>query len=71
MSSLVDLPPLPSHGFHELIKGEHFAYAKGLAVNPTHLPLVLDRMLADGWEFMNCFGETTSQHIGFIFRKIS
>jgi hypothetical protein len=27
-------------------------------------------MLADGWELMGIFGETNSEKIGFIFKKV-
>ena len=63
-------PKLADYRFGSLIKGEHFAYARGLTINPTHLPEALDAMYKDGWELMAIFGETDSEKVGFIFKKI-
>lgn len=70
MPDLASPPPLQDHRFGELIKGKYYAYARGLTINPTHLPTALDAMMDDGWELMSIFGETHSSKIGFIFRRV-
>lgn len=62
-------PEIPDHRFASFYKGEHYAYARGLEVNPTHLPVVLDRMAADGYHLLAVFGVTDSKNVGFIFRR--
>jgi len=62
---------MADYRFGELIKGENYAYARGLMVSPVHLPAALDAMLADGWELMGIFGETNSEKIGFIFKRVA
>lgn len=70
MVDLAELPKLQDHRFGELIKGEHYAYARGLTINPTHLPMALDAMMVDGWELMAIFGQTDASKIGFIFKRV-
>jgi hypothetical protein len=70
MTDLASPPPLQDHRFGELIKGHHFAYARGLTINPTHLPVALDAMMDDGWELMAIFGETKSEKVGFVFKRM-
>ena len=70
MTKLNEPPELQDHRFGELIKGEHYAYARGLTINPIHLPTALDAMQKDGWELMAIFGETASSKVGFIFKRI-
>jgi len=36
-----------------------------------HLPTALDAMEKDGWSLMAIFGETKSEKVGFVFRRIS
>lgn len=71
MTDLAQPPELQDHRFGDLIKGEYYAYARGLTINPSHLPRALDAMQADGWELMAIFGETDSSKIGFIFKNIT
>lgn len=59
----------PTHRFIDWFEGKHFAFARGLAVNPTHLPLALDAMLIEGWELVDCFGKPLANEMGFIFRR--
>lgn len=68
-SNLAEPPKLADYRFGSLIKGEHYAYARGLTINPSHLPDALDAMYKDGWELMGIFGETDSSKIGFIFKR--
>lgn len=67
--NLAQPPEIADYRFGELIKGENYAYARGLMVSPVHLPKALDAMYNDGWELMGIFGETHSEKIGFIFKK--
>ena len=62
-------PEVPGHRFATFVKGERYAYARGLEINPIHLPTALDAMAKDGWELLAIFGATDSQHVGFIFQK--
>ena len=71
MTDLAAPPPLQDHRFGELIKGKRYAYARGLTVNPTHLPRALDAMEDDGWELMAIFGQTDASKIGFVFRRMA
>lgn len=71
MTDLASPPPLQDHRFGEMIKGKHYAYARGLTINPTHLPVALDAMLDDGWELMAIFGKTASAEVGFVFKRIT
>lgn len=71
MTNLAEAPPLPDYRFGQLIKGEHFAYAKGLVVSPQHLPSALDAMLRDGWDLLSIFGKTDSAEVGFIFKRVN
>lgn len=67
--SLVEPDNIPDYRFGRLIKGKNYAYARGLTINPIHLPKALDAMHDDGWELMAIFGETNSEKVGFIFKK--
>lgn len=63
-------PEVGPHRFTMFNKGENYAYARGLEINPSHLPLALDAMLADGWELVSLFGQTDAKHVGFVFRWV-
>lgn len=66
---LAKLQEVPDYRFGTLMKGEQYAFARGLTVNPTHLPAALDAMAKDGWDLMAVFGETNSPNVGFVFRN--
>lgn len=68
-SDLAHAPEVPPHRFSVFHKGERYAYARGLEINPTHLPTALDAMAKDGWHLLAIFGQTDSQHVGFIFER--
>lgn len=68
-SDLAHAPEVPPHRFSVFHKGEQYAYARGLEINPTHLPVALDAMAKDGWHLLAIFGQTDSQHVGFIFER--
>jgi hypothetical protein len=62
------LERIQDYRFGSLVKGKHYAFARGLTINPTHLPAALDAMQADGFTLVSIFGQTDAQSIGFIFR---
>ena len=66
---LAHKPEVPQHRFSMFNKGEHYAYARGLEINPSHLPLALDAMHLDGWELVSLFGQTDAEHVGFVFKR--
>lgn len=64
-------PEVPPHRFSTFHKGVRYAYARGLEINPIHLPTALDAMAEDGWALLAIFGQTDSQHVGFIFERVT
>ena len=58
------------HRFTTFLKGDNYAYARGLEVSPTHLPRALDAMLADGRKLVSLFGQTDAKSVGFIFEWV-
>jgi len=66
---LAHSPEVPAHRFSIFEKGEQYAYARGLEVSPTHLPLALDAMAKSGWHLLAIFGQTDAKHVGFIFER--
>jgi hypothetical protein len=67
---ILALERVQDYRFGSLMKGEHYSFARGLTINPTHLPAALDAMQRDGFELVSIFGEATSDKMGFIFRMI-
>lgn len=68
---LAHAPEVPQHRFSQFNKGKHYAYARGLEINPSHLPTALDAMQKDGWELVSLFGQTASEHVGFVFKRVT
>lgn len=66
---ILKLNRVQDYRFGTLIKGTHYAFAKGLTINPTHLPAALDAMEEDGWTLLSVFGKTDASSIGFIFKR--
>lgn len=66
---LAHAPEVAPHRFSFFHKGERYAYAKGLEINPTHLPVAMDAMALDGWYLCAIFGETDSKNVGFMFER--
>lgn len=66
---ITTLQTLQDYRFGTFVKGEQFAFARGLTISPTHLPAALDAMVADGWDLLSIFGKTDSANIGFIFKR--
>lgn len=68
---LAHAPEVPHHRFSTFHAAGNYAYARGLEVNPMHLPTALDAMEKSGWGLTAIFGQTDSQHIGFIFERVA
>lgn len=66
---LAHAPEVPHHRFSAFHESGDYAYARGLEINPTHLPTALDAMAKSGWHLVSIFGQTDSQHIGAIFQR--
>lgn len=62
------LEKVQDYRFGSLTKGQYYSFARGLTINPTHLPAALDAMKLDGFEFVCMFGDPTSDKMGLIFR---
>jgi hypothetical protein len=62
------LEKVQDYRFGSLVKGQHYSFARGLTINPTHLPAALDAMLNDGFELVCMFGDPQSDKMGLIFR---
>lgn len=69
MSDILKLETIQDYRFANLVKSENYAFARGLTINPTHLPAALEAMRKDGWHLISVFGETTSEKIGFLFER--
>lgn len=66
---LAHAPEVPHHRFSVFHTHGEYAYARGLEINPIHLPMALDAMQKSGWALLAIFGQTDSQHIGFVFER--
>lgn len=64
----IDTPELPPHRFAMFDKGKGWAYGRGLEINPTHIPAMLDRMEADGYTLVAALGSQADK-VGMIFRR--
>lgn len=64
------LEKVQDYRFGSLVKGQHYAFARGLTINPTHLPAALDAMKQDGFELVCMFGDPQSDKMGLIFRMV-
>lgn len=71
MNDIINPPEIPDYRFARLVKGVNYAYARGLLINPVHLPGALDAMLLDGWEVISVFGQTDSEQVGFLFKRVN
>jgi len=71
ISDLAESPPINDHRFGHLEKFGDYAYARGLTVSPAHLPRALHEMEHQfSWRLVAIFGQTDSQSIGFIFKRV-
>lgn len=66
---ILKLDKVQDYRFGSMVKGQHYAFARGLTINPSHLPAALDAMENDGWSLMAVFGQTDSEHVGFVFKR--
>lgn len=62
------LERVQDYRFASMVKGQHYAFARGLTINPAHLPAALDAMQNDGFELVAIFGDPVSDKMGFVFR---
>ena len=66
---VLELEKVQDYRFGSLVKGKRYAFARGLTINPTHLPAALDAMAQDGFRLVCAFGDATSEKMGFIFER--
>lgn len=69
-NDILALEKVQDYRFGSLVKGKHYAFARGLTINPAHLPAALDAMYQDGFETVCAFGDATSEKMGFLFKRI-
>lgn len=65
---VLELEKVQDYRFASMIKGKNYSFARGLTINPTHLPAALDAILQDGFELVSMFGDPKSDKMGFVFR---
>lgn len=66
---VTDTPELPPHRFTLFEKGREWAYGRGLEINPSHIPAMLDRMEGDGWHLQCVFGGIEPTKVGMLFYR--
>jgi hypothetical protein len=71
MVDVTEVPGLPPHRFTLFEKSKHWAYGRGLEINPSHIPTMLDRMQEDGYYLQAVFGGIEPTKVGMIFRRSS
>ncbi len=69
MVDVTDTPELPPHRFTLFEKGREWAYGRGLEINPSHIPAMLDRMEGDGWHLQCVFGGIEPTKVGMLFYR--
>jgi hypothetical protein len=69
MVDVTDVPGLPPHRFTLFEKGKNWAYGRGLEINPSHIPTMLDRMQEDGYHLQAVFGGVEPTKVGMLFRR--
>lgn len=67
---VLGLEKVADYRFASMVKGKHYSFARGLTINPTHLPAALDAMHEDGFELVAIFGEPVSDKMGFVFKHV-
>jgi hypothetical protein len=68
---VTDTPELPPHRFTIFTKSKHWGYGRGLEINPSHIPDMLDRMMADGYVLQAVFGGVEPTKVGMLFRRMA
>lgn len=66
---VTDTPDMPPHRFTMFTKSKGWAYGRGLEINPSHIPDMLDRMEADGYTLVSIIGGVTADKVGMIFQR--
>lgn len=66
---VTDTPEMPPHRFTLFEKGREWAYGRGLEINPSHIPAMLDRMEGDGWHLQCVFGGIEPTKVGMLFYR--
>lgn len=69
MVDVTQVPGLPPHRFTLFEKSKYWAYGRGLEINPSHIPTMLDRMQEDGYHLQAVFGGITADKVGMLFRR--
>lgn len=64
----IETPEMPPHRFAMFDKGKGWAYGRGLEINPSHIPAMLDRMEADGYTLVAALGSQADK-VGMIFQR--
>lgn len=64
----IDTPDMPPHRFAMFDKGKGWAYGRGLEINPSHIPAMLDRMEEDGYTLVAALGAQADK-VGMIFQR--
>lgn len=68
-ASIAELDHIQDYRFGSMVKNDRYAFARGLTINPQHLPEALKAMEEDDWYLLAIFGQTDAKSIGFIFRR--
>ena len=68
-ADITALEKIQDYRFGSLVKGKSYAYARGLTINPAHLPAALDAMESDGFSLVCVFGQTNAEQVGFVFKR--
>jgi hypothetical protein len=68
--AVLELEKVADYRFASMVKGQHYSFARGLTISPTHLPAALDAMLKDGFKLVCMFGEAVSDKMGLIFEHV-
>lgn len=66
----IDTPDMPPHRFAMFDKSAGWAYGRGLEINPSHIPAMLDRMEQDGYVLVAALGAQADK-VGMIFRRMA
>lgn len=64
----IETPEMPPHRFAMFDKGKGWAYGRGLEINPSHIPAMLDRMEEDGYTLVAALGSQADK-VGMIFQR--
>lgn len=68
MVDVTELADMPPHRFAMFTKSKGWAYGRGLEINPSHIPDMLDRMELDGYTLVAALGAQADK-VGMIFQR--